>query len=185
MLYTRKGDKGDTYFYGCNQRFMKSSELAEALGALDEINSLLGYCKIKADQLDSKFKINGSHLSEILARVQENLFIIQAALAGADKKINQAKIDEAEKIIDGIEKELPPIKTFFVAGGTELAALLDYARTIARRVERRVVAVSEKNKDKIESEVLAYLNRLSSLLYALARYANHKSGIQEKPPTYE
>lgn len=182
MLYTRKGDKGDTYFFGCKQRFMKSSELAEALGALDEINSFLGYCKIKADQLDSKYRVNNSHLADILARAQENLFIIQAALAGADKKIAKEKIDEAEKIIDAIEKELPEIKTFFVAGGTELASLLDYSRTIARRAERRVVAVSEK--DKVALEILSYLNRLSSLLYALARYVNFKAGASEQPPSY-
>src|SRR3989344_3114218 len=136
MLYTRKGDKGDTYMYGCNQRVMKSSELAEALGSLDEINSLLGLCKVRAQtnadftQTDAEELFNLPHTIE---NTQQNLFIIQANLAGADKKITQEKITEIEKIIDGSEKELPPIKTFFVSGGTELAALLDYARTIARR----------------------------------------------------
>ncbi len=187
MLYTRKGDKGDTYFFGCNQRFMKSSELAEALGALDEINSLLGLCKVRA-QTHADFTRTDAEQSpdllRIIENVQQNLFIIQAALAGADKKITQEKITEIETIIDSIEKELPPIKTFFVSGGTELGALLDYARTIARRAERRVVAVSEKTPDKFHPELLAYLNRLSSLLYALARYTNFKAGIEETPPSY-
>ena len=167
--------------YGCNQRVMKSSELAEALGSLDEINSLLGFIKVRADI--SEYRIENIEFRNVIQSIQENLFIVQANLAGADKKITQEKITEIEKIIDGIEKELPPIKTFFVSGGTELAALLDYSRTIARRAERRVVAVSEKQP--LAPEILAYLNRLSSLLYALARYANFKAEVEEKSPTYE
>ncbi len=180
-LYTRKGDKGDTSAFGCKQRFSKNSVLIEALGSLDEINSLLGICKIKA----VKF-------SEIIEQVQQNLFIIQANLAGlsavalakagANKKITQEKISDLEKIIDNIEKELPPIKSFFLPGGTELSAYLDYARAIIRRTERRVVALSETQK--IDDEIIVYLNRLSSLFYALARFVNLKSGIKETPPTY-
>ena len=129
MLYTRKGDKGDTYFFGCNQRFSKSSELAEALGALDEINSFLGLCKVRAQthadftQTNTDITVMNFDIPAIIQIVQENLFIIQAALAGAAKKINQETILAAEKIIDEIEKELPPIKTFFISGGTELGAL--------------------------------------------------------------
>ena len=201
MLYTRKGDKGDTYFFGCNQRFSKSSELAEALGAVDEINSLLGLIKVKAQTLidaDNK-RINADKesaeisikisdisesLAEILEQVQQDLFIVQANLAGAkDKKITQEKIQYLEKIIDSAEKEMPPIKTFFLSGGTELSALFDYARAIARRAERRVVKLSEK--DKIDAEILAYMNRLSSLLYALARFVNVKSGAEQIPPSYK
>ncbi len=91
-----------------------------------------------------------------------------------------------EKKIDEIEHALPAISTFFVSGGTELGALLDYARTVARRAERRVVTVSpvESSKNKISKYSLAYLNRLSSLLYALARLTNHKAGIKEQAPSY-
>lgn len=184
MLYTRKGDKGDTSAFGCNQRFLKSSELAEALGAVDEINSLLGVCKIKSVKI--KIKINGKNhfLTKIVEEVQQHLFIIQANLAGADKKISKEKIEFLENIINEIEKYLPPIKSFFVSGGTELSALFDYARTVSRRAERRVVAFSGSEKNKIQPEILAYLNRLSSLLYALARFVNNKSGTLEKPPLY-
>jgi len=181
MLYTRKGDKGDTGAFGCKQRFSKNSSLSEALGSLDEINSLLGIYKIKA--ADFKFKINGQEIKEIIEQVQQNLFIIQAAIAGADKKISQEKIIDLEKIIDDIEKELPPIKSFFLPGGTELSAYLDYARTIIRRTERRGVALLETQK--IDNEIIAYLNRLSSLFYALVRFVNNKSGIKETPPKYE
>ncbi len=188
MLYTRKGDKGDTYFFDSEgERFSKGSWRAEALGALDEINSLLGVCKAKARDFD--FKINKHTLPRILEQVQQNLFIIQAALAGADKQITQDKIDFIEGIIDGIEKELPEIKTFFLSGGTELSALLDYARAVARRTERRVVRYSEivstqAGEVAVKPEIRAYLNRLSSLLYALVRYINLKSGVEEIPPSY-
>ncbi|MEK7585056.1 MAG: cob(I)yrinic acid a,c-diamide adenosyltransferase [Patescibacteria group bacterium] len=174
MLYTRKGDGGTTKTLHCDQRLSKSSAIAEALGALDELNSLLGLVKIKyPDQ------------AELILGVQQNLFIVQAELAGAEgKTIVPEKVLELEKIIDGIEKELPPIKSFFISGGTELAAFLDWSRTVARRAERRVVKAKEEKLVAIGEFSLAYLNRLSSLLYALARLVNHKSGITEQPPSY-
>ena len=176
MLYTGKGDDGTTKTFGCcDQRISKSSAITEALGALDEINSFLGVVKVSA-HVDA--------LAEILADVQQNLFIVQAEIAGADKHIVSEKVREMEGIINTIEAELPPIKNFFISGGTELAALLDFARTLARRAERRVVSVTEEGKVAIGKYTIAYLNRLSSLLYALARQVNHKSGITEEPPTY-
>jgi cob(I)alamin adenosyltransferase len=174
-LYTRKGDKGDTCFFGSKERISKSSPKAEALGDLDEINSLIGFCRAKC---------RDSGISGILRQVQEDLFIIQAELGGADKKISQEKTDYLEGVIDSIEKKLPEIKTFFIPGGLELSALLDFARTVARRAERSAVALSEK-KGGVRAESLAYLNRLSSLLYALARLANFKSGEKEDSPSYE
>ncbi len=183
MLYTRKGDSGTTKTLHCDQRLSKSSAIAEALGAVDELNSLLGLVKVKG-HLDAGLP-KGSPAS-ILEQVQQNLFIVQAELAGAPgKTITQEKVVEIEAVVDGIERELPPIKTFFVAGGTELGALLDFSRTVARRAERRVVKAKEENLVKLSDSTLAYLNRLSSLLYALARLTNHKSGIKEEPPDYK
>jgi cob(I)alamin adenosyltransferase len=182
MLYTRKGDKGDTYFFGSGERHSKSSARTEALGNIDEVNSLTGFCRVKAE--DSGFLIDDSNLAEILMKIQEDLFIIQAELAGADKKISKDKINWLEKIIDSAEKELPEIKSFFIAGGSEISALLDFARAVSRRAERRVVAFSEK-EGGISPETLTYLNRLSSLFYALARFANFKLGREEIPPSYE
>ena len=182
MLYTRKGDKGDTYFFESKDRFSKSGDRAEALGALDEINSLLGICKAEARKTD--IQIEGRTLPHILEQVQQDLFIIQAALAGADKQITQEKVDFLEKIVDWIEKELPPITTFFLSGGTELSALLDYTRAVSRTVERRVIKYLETGKIEVKPEIPSYLNRLSSLLYALVRYVNLKSNIQEIPPSY-
>lgn len=208
MLYTKKGDDGTTKTFGCDQRISKSSNIAEALGSLDEINSFLGLCKVQAAFLG--FRLGDSNLADIVHEIQKNLFIVQAELAGAEKTIDERKVKELEEIIDGIENELPPIKSFFVSGGPSdvtkwqqsgagLGAIFDIARTIARRAERRVIAVSEeisqphllsdnveknKNKKDIGKHTMAYLNRLSSILYALARYSNHKVGIMEESPDY-
>ena len=109
---------------------------------------------------------------------------MQAELAGADKRISIDKVGEMEDWIAEVEEELPPIKTFFISGGTELGASLDFARTLARRAERRVVAVHEEKIREVGPETLKFLNRLSSVLYALARLTNHRSGINESSPSY-
>ena len=188
MLYTGKGDAGTTKTFGsCDQRISKSSAVTEALGSLDEVNSFLGVVKVNARAYE--VLVPNGHgevlsIGEIVDHIQQNLFTVQAEVAGADKHIALEKVTEAEGIINAIETELPPIKTFFVSGGTELAALLDFSRTLARRAERRVVGVSEEGRIVLDKPTLAYLNRLSSLLYAMARHTNHKSGITEEPPTY-
>lgn len=185
MLYTRKGDGGTTKTFGCDQRVSKSSTIAEALGSLDETNSFLGLLRIKASGASFALPPKNISLPDAIGRIQQDLFIIQAELAGAPKTIAEEKVKWLEEIIDGIEKTLPPIKTFFVSGGVELAALSDVARTLARRAERRVVGVADEGKITIGKETLAYLNRLSSALYAFARAANHASGITEEAPHYD
>ncbi|MCM2338999.1 MAG: cob(I)yrinic acid a,c-diamide adenosyltransferase [Burkholderiales bacterium] len=186
MLYTRKGDNGTTKTFGCDQRISKSSAIAEALGSLDETNSFLGLCKVKASQKGQTLILQeGLSLASIIHDIQKNLFIIQAELAGASMSIDQEKLDELEKIVDTIEKQLPPIKTFFISGGTELAATFDFARTISRRAERRVIAVADEGKVEIKPSTKAYLNRLSSVLYAFARLANHEAKITEESPDYK
>ena len=182
MLYTRKGDSGTTKTFGCDQSISKSSAVTEALGALDEVNSFLGV--VKVNESAKRFRVGQAFFAEIIHQVQEDLFIIQAEIAGADKIIGKSQLSRIEKVVDDIEKALPPIKTFFISGGTELAATLDFARTLARRAERRVVKVSEEGLVKVGQPALAYLNRLSSLLYALARLSNHLSGINEQSPRY-
>ncbi len=186
MLYTRKGDSGTTKTFGCNQRISKSSAIAEALGSLDETNSFLGFCKMKAVEKGKTLNPQkGLALAGIIHDIQKNLFIVQAELAGASMSIDEEKVKELEKIIDSIEKELPPIKTFFISGGTELASLFDIARTISRRAERRVIGVADEGKIDIKPSTKAYLNRLSSILYALARLSNFRAGITEESPDYK
>ena len=179
MLYTKNGDNGKTSIYGCDQRISKSSAITEALGSLDEVNSFLGVCKIKTKNVE--YRILNMGIYEIIHKIQNNLFIIQAQVAGADKKIIEEDVLWLEKIILEIDKELPEIKTFLISGSTEISASFDFARTIARRAERRVVAVSEENITKIDDFTLSYMNRLSSLLYAFARYFANKSGLEESP----
>ncbi|MBI2474614.1 MAG: cob(I)yrinic acid a,c-diamide adenosyltransferase [Candidatus Taylorbacteria bacterium] len=184
MLYTRKGDSGTTKTFGCDQRISKSSAIAEVLGALDETNSFLGLCRSKTPEY--KFELVGRKFEDILFGVQESLFIIQAELAGVvTKTIPPEKVKEMEGLVDAAEKEMPPIESFFIPGATELGAYFDVARTIARRAERRVVAVAEEGQRPIGEHSKAYMNRLSSLLYALARLSNHRLGAVEKAPTYK
>ena len=191
MLYTGNGDDGTTRLFsdknnkqtrtfGCDQRISKSSRVAEALGAVDEVNSLLGVVKMKGKDV---VVVDGVSFDAIIDDIQQDLFVVQAELAGADKHIDLPRVRKVEELVDDIEKELPPIKTFFVPGGTELGAFCDYVRTVARRAERRVVEVVKENK-KWNDHLLAYMNRLSSLLYALARLANHHAGVHEEKPHY-
>ena len=176
-LFTGKGDGGTTTAFGCNQqRISKSSELPEALGALDELNAFLGFVKMRA--------AGDERIRSALRGAQETLFIIQAEVAGADKKVGEQTVKDAEKMVNDIEKEIPPLKGFSIAGGTELSALLDVARTLARRTERRLIAAKEVQTCTPEPNTLAYMNRLSSLLFALARLANHLAGVVEETPRY-
>jgi len=187
MLYTGKGDSGTTKVLDSKERFSKASIMAEALGSLDELNSYLGVCKYKArESEDDGVKVGKRVIltSELLRSIQESLFVVQAQVAGAPKKILKSKVTALEKITNSIEAEIPPLKGFSIAGGTELSALFDVARTIARRTERRVIAVHDGGERKLTPHTLAYLNRLSSVLFALARLSNHRSGITEESPTY-
>src|SRR3989344_404519 len=185
MLYTRKGDGGTTKTLKqkSGERVSKASCTTEALGTLDELNSFLGLCKVKAKAL--KWKVDGKTAAEMLALTQRNLFIVQAEIAGAEKTIKPSKVGEIEVLVDEIEREMPPIKTFFISGGTEMGASFDVARTFARRAERTVIRAIEAGEISIGEHTRAYLNRLSSLCYALARFANFKAGVVEEPPKYE
>lgn len=190
MLYTKKGDKGTTVLFGCNQSISKSSAVTEALGALDETNSYLGICTASLQNtalkkpfiLINKRKVN---IKKIVQNVQKVLFLVQAEIAGAKKKISKTKVSKIEQIVDSLEKEMPQIKTFTIAGGTEISAHFDVARTISRRAERRVVEVHEEGLQTVGKNTLAYMNRLSSLLFALARYINYTDEVLEVSPKYK
>lgn len=181
MLFTGKGDDGTTKLFGScpGKRISKTSPIVLALGDLDELNSFLGICKIKTENI----KIDNFNVKDLIQTIQENLFIIQAELAGADKTITQEKIIEVEDVINNIEKQLPEIKSFFIPGTSELASLLDYARSLSRRAERSVLEAAN-TEQKISDSTKAYLNRLSSILYALARLVNYKLGKTENKPSY-
>lgn len=182
MLFSGKGDDGTTKLFGLcpGERISKTSPIFFALGNLDELNSWLGICKVKAENIE----IANFDIKDLIHTIQENLFIIQAELAGANKTITKEKVVAVENVINNIENELPPIKSFFISGASEVASLLDYARSLSRRAERSVLQVS-KSDQKISSSTTAYLNRLSSILYALARLVNHELGKVENKPNYK
>lgn len=181
MFYTKKGDDGFTDSYACHQRFSKGSVLAESLGSLDEINSLLGWCRAKSGGFG---QVAGWELGDLVADMQEQLFLIQAEVAGADKRISLRATEKLEAVIEQIDAELPPIKNFILSGETELSAMFDYARAVARRTERRLSAGALLGGVKLSAPAQTYLNRLSSVLYALARWCNYRLGAVEKSPHY-
>lgn len=188
MLYTRKGDAGTTKTFGCNQRMSKSSKVAEALGALDEVNSFVGLVRADISTRGTLSvpvgKVRTQKAVQVLFDVQQTLFVIQAEVAGAEKIVKKSKIIGIERTIDSIEQELPPINSFLVAGSSYASALFDVLRTIVRRAERSVVAMHEEGIQTVRPHTLAYLNRLSSLFYALARYASYTDAVKEEAPTY-
>jgi cob(I)alamin adenosyltransferase len=169
MLFTGKGDGGTTKTLRGSERIPKNHSLIEALGAVDELNAWIGYCRSRSK-------------SEILLLVQENLFSIQAKLAGAEINFGAEKIVELETIVNRLEAEMPPIKSFLIGGESEIGSLFDIARTVARRAERAVIAA--RGEQPIDDIVIAYLNRLSSLLYAFTRFSAHSEQRPENAPSY-
>lgn len=171
-FFSGKGDEGRTHFGKIS--LPKDDLVFEALGNLDELNSVIGWCRAK-----SRKKIGG-----ILKNIQKDLFIIQGEIASAKfkfpvaQKIKNSHISSLEAIISEIGHKLPEIKNFVIPGSNEFSACLDVARTVTRRAERSIVRL----KRGISPDIVAYLNRLSSLLFVLARYANHKLKIKEDRP---
>jgi cob(I)alamin adenosyltransferase len=188
MLYTGKGDGGTTKVLDSKERIPKSSALPEALGTLDELNSFIGFARAVARRSDNPaIALEGESLdiAGLLRGVQETLFIVQAEVAGADKRVADGTTARVSAVVDAVEQEIPPLKGFSIAGGTELSAALDVARTLARRAERRLVGIETDGLRALAPETKSYMNRLSSLLFALARLANHAAGVAEENPRYE
>jgi len=187
-LFTGKGDGGTTRVLDSKERVAKSSALPECLGTLDETNSFIGLAKAHARAGDDpEITVRGvsRRTSDTLHDIQETLFIVQAEIAGSDKRFGRERVEEAEAIIHAIETVIPPVVSFSISGGTELSALLDVARTLARRAERRVSGIEVEGLHTVSDPTRAYLNRLSSLLFALARLANHAAGVAEQNPSYK
>jgi cob(I)alamin adenosyltransferase len=183
IFYTQKGDNGDTSLFYCDQkRISKSSIVIESLGSLDELNAFIGLIKLEEEIKDINFK--KLKFNQILENIQQNLFIIQAEVGGFKISIKKNEINKVEKIIDGMSQIVPPVKSFIMAGGSLASAKLDYARTLARKTERRVVAVRDEKIRKVSNNTLSYLNRLSSLLYTMSRFANLYFNKKENIPSY-
>lgn len=188
MLYTRKGDQGTTQAFDSKNRISKASPLPEALGTLDELNSFLGFIRAALSRLGDipiPFEKTTKSAITVVHAIQEHLFIVQAQLAGSDKTLAQEHVVWLETLTDSMEAAMPPIKSFSIPGATETSAMFDVARTLARRAERRVVAVHEDLVREMPEASRQYLNRLSSVLFACARYATTYAGKTEENPTYQ
>jgi cob(I)alamin adenosyltransferase len=178
MLYTRTGDEGMSGLFGTSERFSKGSPIYEALGAVDELNSLLGVCRADAHRLPA----GSVDVAKALMQAQECLFVVQAELAGADKFLTPGQTETLEAMIERLENALPCRRGFVISGATHFSALCDLARAVARRAERAVARAEEMRS--ISPATRAYLNRLSGFLYALARYAAAVEGTPERSPSY-
>lgn len=189
--YTAKGDKGTTRLFNCPEgtRLSKGEGVFELLGGVDELNSFVGLCRAVAARsgFSGISEKDRKAFTSSLLTIQENLFLIQSELAGAKHSFSKKKAEDAENAIKHFSELFPKIDSFVIPGSTELGGLLDVSRTIARRIERAYVRHHDKAKrnDEGNPSVLTYLNRLSSLLYVLARTANHAHSALEQAPTYK
>lgn len=174
-IYTKTGDAGDTSLFD-NSRVSKADPRVDAYGDVDELNACLGAAR--AAGLDAD-------LAAVLEAIQKELFAIGARLADPAHRISArvSKVDvideqvvRLEGTIDRLEAELPPLRRFILPGGSPGGSLLHLGRTVCRRAERRVIGLGAGAYDPV---VVVYLNRLSDLLFVMARAANHRSGVPE------
>jgi cob(I)alamin adenosyltransferase len=173
-IYTRTGDKGETGLVG-GTRVPKDSLRVEAYGNVDELNAVLGIVRAF---------MNDRELDKLIAELQNDLFVVGSDLASAPggqqrniPRISNERIMSIERTIDKFEAELLPLSSFILPGGGVTGALLHNARTVARRAERRIVTLSKA--ETINEELIRYMNRLSDLLFVMARVANHRENMTE------
>ena len=176
-LYTKSGDDGTTGLIG-NRRVSKSDQRIAAYGDVDETNAAIGI--VLAASADDP------ELADPLRRIQSDLFVLGAQLATPGDRqpkcsINKQLVEQLEHWIDESSARVPPLKQFVLPGGSTTAAGLHLARTICRRAERAVVALAKD--EPVDPLALVYLNRLSDLLFALARQANQLAGVEDIPWT--
>jgi cob(I)alamin adenosyltransferase len=174
-IYTRTGDAGETSLFD-NTRVSKADPRVDAYGEVDELNACLGTARAAGLDRD---------IAGALESIQKDLFALGARLADPSSRIagrvtkaavTNADVERLEQTIDRLEAEIPPLRRFILPGGSLPGALLHQARTVCRRAERRVIGLGS---DAVEPVVIVYLNRLSDLLFVMARIVNHRSGVPE------
>ena len=174
-IYTKTGDAGETSLFG-GVRTHKNDPRIEAYGTVDELNSILGIV------LSFKTTDRGN---SILNEIQQNLFVVGADLATPEGKkerierVGEKEVEWLEARIDELQAGLPELKSFILPGGSKSGSYLHLARTVCRRAERAIVSCREK--EAVSDHLLIYINRLSDLLFVLARHENHQQGIEETP----
>jgi len=175
-IYTKTGDKGETSIL-TGERIPKNSPIIEAYGTIDELNSFIGLAAAE---------VQNNEIKLLLEKIQNQLFLVGADLASPEKKGNKKLeafltpkefILETEETIDHFESGLEELKNFILPGGSKASALLHLCRTVARRAERKVVALKESVN--AEENIVIFLNRLSDLFFVLARYENKISGTED------
>ena len=178
-IYTRTGDSGETGLFD-GTRVPKSDPRVATYGEIDELNAWLGLARASVDDAE---------LVGMLERIQRDLFAIGARLADPGHRIAERvtkaavsadDIARLEHWIDSLEAALPPLRRFILAGGSTAGATLHVARAICRRAERAMVALEQSSgRAAFEADLLTYVNRLSDLLFVMARAANHRAGIAD------
>ncbi|GMU86249.1 MAG: ATP--cob(I)alamin adenosyltransferase [Ignavibacteriales bacterium] len=177
-IYTKTGDGGQTGLFG-GGRVAKDSNRIEAYGTVDELNSVLGLIPTEC---------NDPKILEIISFLQNQLFNVGSDLATpldytsthfSIPRVGDEQIAQAEKVIDELEAELEPLRNFILPGGTKAASYAHLARTVCRRAERRIVTLSEK--EEINKKIVIFVNRVSDLLFVLARYLNKLEGKADTP----
>ncbi len=175
-IYTKTGDGGETGLLG-GRRVRKNAIRVEAYGAVDELNACLGFAAAALADVEP---------SRLLGDIQRDLFAIGTRLSDLRKtapareekaRLSEEQVSRLERAIDGMESDLPPLRAFILPGGCEAGARLHLARTICRRAERRIAALAER--EEVPPILLVYMNRLSDLLFVLARSVNHRTGAEE------
>lgn len=164
-IYTRSGDKGETTL-GSGQRILKCDQRIEAIGAVDESNTVIGLCRLQTDGI----------IDADLCRIQNDLFDVGADLCMPDLetpalRIVKAQVKWIEERIDYYNASLDPLTSFVLPGGSKLAAQLHVARTVVRRAECKLVCLNQQAN--LNQELIKYINRLSDLFFVMARYANN------------
>jgi len=166
-IYTKKGDKGQTSLCS-GEKVSKNCDRLQAYGSIDEASSSIGFALLMVKKHKTK---------KVLQDLQKDLFVLGSYVASPTlksqkglPKFPESKIEKLEKVIDKIQEKLPPLKNFILPGGTQGACALHMARTVVRRAERDCAALAEK--EKMFEHTLPYLNRLSDLLFVMARQAN-------------
>ena len=173
-IYTRTGDAGETSLFD-GTRVSKGDPRVDAYGEVDELNACLGLARASCADPE---------IDTVLVRIQRDLFALGAGLADPAGKIaarvekavvTDADVERIEQLIDRLDPELPPLRRFILAGGAPAGAILHVARAVCRRAERRIVAIAPP----VQPVLLRYINRLSDLLFVLARVVNGRAGIPE------
>lgn len=183
-IYTKTGDEGETGLFG-GGRVRKDDPRIAAYGTLDELNAMLGVARAEAARAGEIGDGPADEFDSLLREVQNHLFDLGAELATpqAESKglqlIQQRHVEQLERAIDRHEERLPPLTQFVLPGGTALAAQFHVARCVCRRTEREIVHLSAGQP--VRDLAIRYVNRLSDLLFVLARAANHAAGVDDTP----